>query len=299
MPFYVRHLPGNGGPILDPSSIPKNHVIYNPSYASPIIYLRGTKRSSTDEKNYVILHNEETKKTKEIDSPWEMMAETVNLFKGIEDLRICWYKDRLWFSGTTTHMTEEMTNELIVGHFNEDLTKVERLSAVDIGSLPVKNVCPFVWKDNLCLLDIMKAKIYQVSEKYDEAEPTKFVKFVATTINTLKSGANTSIEGFRGSTSPVHLHGNTWGCVIHDIIFNDNTKLVTRLSYLHHWLEFDVETGHITYLSSSFWVAHWGIEYVSGIHYEKETGKVILYVGIDDRVPVIYHTTLDNLRIGK
>jgi len=250
MPFYVRKLPGKGSPIISSDGIPPNTVIFNPSYADPIIYLRAIKHSEIDEKNYVILHNTKTKETHEIQSPFDKMAPTVNLFQGIEDLRICWYKDRLWFSGTTTHMTKEMTNELIVGYFDKNLTCVERISAVDIGSLPVKNVCPFVWKDKLCLIDILKMCIYEITEEYNETNI--FSKFVATKIKLLHSASNINIDGFRGSTSPIHLHGNTWGCVIHDIIFNDNTRLVTRLSYLHHWLEFDIETGEITFLSTPF-----------------------------------------------
>lgn len=293
MPLYIRHLPGHAERMIDPSSVPKDHVLFNPSFADPIIYVRAIRHTPIQENNFVMLYDTTTKQMHKIDSPWDMMAKTVNLFQGIEDLRICWYNGYLWFAGTTTHMTKKMTNELIVGHFDKDLTKVERISAVDIGSLPVKNVCPFVWKDRLCLLDTFLESVYEVSE--DNGEDNKFVKFVATKIKTLHGWP----ERYRGSTSPVHLHGNTWGCVVHDIIFNDNTKLVTRLSYIHHWMEFDVETGAITFVSTPFWVAHWGIEYVSGINYNKDNGKVILHLGVNDAQPVMFYTTVHDLRIGK
>lgn len=301
MPLYVRRLPvSNVTNLVDPNSIPPNHVLFNPSYADPIIYIRCTEHFATKEINYGMLYNVQTKQNTKIDHPAHLLAPTVNLFQGIEDLRICWAKDakgarRLWFSGTTTHVSNHMTNELVVGYFSMQLNAVEYLTAVDIGSLPVKNVCPFVWKDALHLLDTFKKDVFRVD--FDDSGDKLALN--ATRVKKLRAGAGLPSEGYRGSTSPVHLHGNTWGCVVHDIIFNDNTKLVTRLSYIHHWMEFDMETGDITFFSTPFWVAHWGIEYVSGIQYDKNNGEVTLYVGEMDRACITAKTTLHDLRIGK
>lgn len=301
MPLYVRRLPATVVQIVDQNSIPQNHVMFNPSYADPFIYIRCTEHFATKEINYVVLHDTCTKKNYRIENPSHLLAPTVNLFQGIEDLRICWAKDpsgqkRLWFTGTTTHASDKMTNELIVGCFHPNLTSVEYLSPVDIGTLPVKNVCPFVWKDRLHLLDTFKHDIFRVQM---DITPEKKLVLTAERVKKLSPGAGVPTEGYRGSTSPVHLHGSTWGCVVHDIIFNDNTKLVTRLSYIHHWMEFDIETGTITFFSTPFWIAHWGIEYVSGIHYDKKNGEVNLYVGEMDRACVMAKTTLHDLRIGK
>ena len=298
MPFYIRHLPGTVTHIVDENSIPPNHALFNPSYAEPIIYIRGTRHTALDETNFAILFNEHTKTHSHVETPMEKLAPNVNLFKGMEDLRICWFDDRLWFAGTTTHATNRMTNELIVGHFDKDLKEVERISAVDIGSLPVKNVCPFVWQDKLHLLDAYKKKIYQVYDDTDKETGT-WKGFKVTPRRTLDPAMGISTEDFRGSTSPIHLHGNTWGCVVHDIIFNDNTKLVTRLSYIHHWMEFDIELGKITFVSSPFWIARWGIEYVSGIDRKAGSDEISLYVGVADRLPILMKTTLHDLRIGK
>lgn len=292
MPLYVRRLPGTPKRIVDHESLPMNTAIFNPSFADPYIYLRICQLSSTEDRNDVMLYNIEKKTTHNIPCPWELMAPTVNLFKGVEDFRICWHQGKLWFSGTTTHMTKEMNNELIMGYFDKEFKKIEVIQAVDIGSLPVKNVCPFVWKDQLLLLDILKKVVYLVTQEEDGTITASLWKH-------LREPKGISLDDLRGSTSPVHLHGNTWGCVIHDIIYNDNLKLVTRLSYLHHWMEFDIETGEVTFLSSPFWVAHWGIEYVSGIRYQRDTGEVTLFLGVNDRHPLSFDTSLDNLRIGK
>lgn len=302
MPMYIRRLPSVVMTIVDPASIPQNHVLFNPSYAHPIIYLRGTQHTSTAENNYIVLYDTERKVKYQIASPSHLLSPTVNLFQGVEDLRICWFEHngtkRLWFTGTCTHSSSRMVNELIVGHFDADLTCVEFLVCVDIGSLPVKNVCPFVLNGQLHLLDTYMHDIFRVEMQHDETD-NNLIGLKAVKVKKLQNSAGMSMDRYRGSTSPVHLHGNIWGCVVHDIIFNDNTKLVTRLSYIHHWMEFDVETGHITFLSTPFWVAQWGVEYVSGIYYDKGTDQVTLYVGEADRACIMAKTTVHDLRVGK
>jgi hypothetical protein len=296
--MYIRRLPGKKGVLLDKNNIPQNHVFFNPSADGPYVYIRATRHTRVDETNYVIIHNDITKTVHTIESPMDKLAPTANLFQGIEDLRIVCYHDRVWFSGTCTHASDHMTNELVVGHFDQALTKVERISVVDIGSRPVKNVCPFVWKDKLHLLDAYLRVIYLLEEEVDE-NTNKFQRFVATKVKDITSAQGVPNKGFRGSTSPVHLHGNTWGFIVHDIIFNDNSTLVTRLAYYHHWVEMDMERGVVTYFSSPFWCSHWGIEYISGIRYNKETSEVELFMGVQDNTPVKCVTTLADLRAGK
>jgi len=309
MPIYIRHLPGTAAKIVDDKIIPPNNVFFNPSIAWPILYIRRIEHFKTKEVNSVFLYNLENQKNYIIHSPMDMLKKNVNLFTGIEDLRICWYKDRLWFSGTCTHVSPNMTSELLVGYFNKDLSTVEKLSHVDIGSFPVKNVCPFVVGDDLLLFDIFKNAIYKCTELYETCTDTldtnttttkqepKWIKFIATKINSLVPAPGLSIEGFRGSTSPVHLHGNTYGVIVHDIIFNDQASLITRLSYLHIWMEFDVVSGVVTFVSTPFWVAHWGIEYVSGFMIKDNI--VTIFLGLNDQSAVSFTTTIQDLRVRK
>ena len=306
MPLYIRHLPGQPSKIIDEKIIPENNVFFNPSIAWPILYIRRNEHFKTKEVNSIFLYNLETQANYNISSPMHLLQKNVNLFTGIEDLRICWYKEHLWFSGTCTHVSTNMTSELLVGHFNKELTAVERMSHVDIGTIPVKNVCPFVVGDDLLLFDIFKSAIYVCTEQYAEqdnntsvnanAKP-KFEKFIATKIKSLVTAPGLSIDGFRGSTSPVHLHGNTWGVIVHDIIFNDQATLVTRLSYLHIWIEFDVSTGVVSFVSTPFWLAQWGIEYVSGFMIKDEV--VTIFMGVQDQMPLSFTTTIQDLRVGK
>ena len=155
MPLYIRKLPAKISKIFnnEQSNIPKNHSLFNPSIAYPIIYIRGVKKDNIAFNSYIILHNILTNKLSIIDNYDNLLEKNVNLFKGIEDLRICFWKDKLWFTATSTHCSKIMNNELLIGHFNNTNTKIEKLNIVDIGSLPVKNICPFVYNDKLLLLD--------------------------------------------------------------------------------------------------------------------------------------------------
>lgn len=292
MPFAVRKLPCAAGLLIDEKQIPQNISLYNPSKAGPWTYIRQTEYNPSGEVNSMLIHNEHTGKVTPVDSPYHLLIKTVNLFRGIEDLRLCEYQDRVWFGGTSTHISDNMDNELVVGYFNKSMTSVEKVQMVDIGSRPVKNVIPFVYQEKLHFLDVYLRKIYELKTN----EETK--EWYVETVRNLVPGAGVSTEKYRGSSAPIHLHGSIYGCIVHDIIFNDNKRLVTRLSYLHHWMEFDIETGLITFISTSFWIANWGIEYVSGIERTKD-GKISIYLGIHDKLPMKAVTTLSDLRIGK
>lgn len=291
--MYIRHLPCHQMLLVEKEKIPANNALFNPSADAQFIYIRGNEHSSTDECNYAIVVDEKNKTIKRIDSPMDKLKPSANLFKGIEDLRIVVFKGRIWFSGTTTHASYKMTNELIVGYFDENLTCVEKLSVIDIGSLPVKNVCPFVRNNKLQLLDSYLHKMYDVSVDESSGE------LIATLTKQITYGKGIQDKGLRGSTSPVHLHGNIWGYVVHDIIYNDDARLVTRLSYYHYWVEIDIERGVIVFVSTPFWCVHWGIEYISGIRYDKENNIVELFMGVQDMIPVRVTATLQDLRIGK
>lgn len=320
MTLAIRQLPGNKSQLMDPKGFPPNQLMFNPSADGDVVYIRGTRHTDHDETNFALLHNTETGRTVTVQSPMDLLAPTANLFKGLEDLRIVHYRGRLWFTATSTHASAEQNNEMLVGHFDAALTRVERLSPIAAGAPPVKNICPFVWPPppggpgapehpdaRLRLLDTYKRVIYEVSEVYDEPAPDappdaprRFARFAIAPVGALRSGAGIADTGYRGSTSPVHLHGNTWGCIVHDIIFNDSTRLVTRLAYYHYWMELDLARGVVTFLSSPFWLAHWGIEYVSGLRRNKRDANVMeIFFGVNDQAPMMATARLSDLRAGK
>lgn len=296
MPLYVRRLPGSVLRLIDSSSIAKNVVCYNPSRAGNYVYIRATEHNETTETNHIILYDEAQKSLQKVAYNGPGLVPTVNLFQGLEDLRICMWQGQVWFTATTTHASPHMTNEMLLGRISKDTSCVEFIQVIDVGMRPVKNICPFVSDNELLLLDLYKSRIFKCvkSEEGEDGKEHWELKFEREL--TWSAGEP---NFYRGSTSPVHLHGTTWGCIAHDIIFNDNTRLVTRLSYLHHWIEFDLARGAVTFVSTPFWIAHWGVEYVSGLAFEKNKDVITLYLGVNDKEAVACETTLSDLRCGK
>jgi len=296
--LYVRHLPGQGGKLIEEGSLPKDTVAFNPSIAYPFVYIRCIKQTQYAEENFIILYNVETSQSQTIGGLSNILQKNVNRYQGLEDLRICNYNNRLWFTATTTHASPAMNSELVVGYFNKAHTTIEALSYIPHGKPPVKNICPFVYKSKLLLFDIYKKQLCEVIDKKTQKDiTTATTSFDTVPYLPITAGANLDIDNFRGSTSPIHLHGSLFGCIVHDIIFNDNTQQVTQLAYMHHWIEFDVESGKVTFVSSPFWVTTFGIEFISGMRLDGE--NVELYIGVQDKAAVKYVTNLSSLRSGK
>jgi len=291
MPFYIRHLPGRVSSIIDRKGQAADCVFYNPSRAGPFTSIRATHHNGTQEKNVMLLHNDDTKEVYTLDT--DLLEPSVNYYTGLEDVRIVDYGGCLWFTATSTHASQHMTNELIVGCLDATAKRIARCAVIDIGSRPVKNVVPFVLDGCLLLLDVSKSKIHHIVDAVIDGRTTCVIDR-SRDIEWAVGAPDT----YRGSTSPIHLHGNTWGCVVHDVIWNDSVGPCNSLSYLHHWLEIDVVRGVVTFVSSPFWVAHWGIEFVSGIE-RRPDGAIRIYLGVKDQDAMICETTLYDLRVGK
>lgn len=310
MPLKVRRLKALEQHVLvDPNAIPQNHVLLNPSVADHIVYMRdievnpkppGDHPLPLAHVNSIVLFDTNTKTTIPVPSPWQLLPPSLGYYVGLEDLRIIWFRSRLYFTATCTHASARMTSEMMLGVFAEDLKTVEHISYIDCGSPPVKNVCPFVLDDKLVLLDVYNSVIYAVKEKKKEKDDDPMAYYVEPMV-ALTPPATGYLFGekrTRGSTSPIHLHGSTWGCVVHDIVYDDNTLLNTKskLAYLHQWMEFDVTTGMVTFVSTPFFMAKFGVEFASGINYNKNDGVVSIYAGLDDKHPIVVLTTLHDLR---
>lgn len=297
-PLILRRLPGQGGKLIDEKSLPPNNIVFNPSIAYPYVYMRGNKQTPIDEINYIILYNIETKNSTTIQGLENILVKNQNRYRGLEDLRICNYQGKLWFVGTCTHANNTMNSEVVIGYFNDAKTNIERISHLPLGKPPIKNICPVVYENKLCIFDIYKKEIHEIEDQADE-KTGKWEKFVATNRRQISAGSGIDIENFRGSTSLVHLHGSTYGCIVHDIIYNDSPEKLTQLAYLHHWLEIDMHMAQITFVSSPFWINKLGVEFISGLHIAEDGENVELYMGIDDQFAVKYVTKLAFLRSGR
>lgn len=296
--MIVRQLPGTKGYLIDPDlPTPPTISHYNPSATDDIICIRLTEHSAKEDLSDMLICNTKTKSTIKVKSPYQLLQKTYNTYKGLEDVRIVKFRDRLWFTASCTHASSSMLNELVVGYFNTSNTQIEKVQRLYIGPPPVKNICPFVASDRLMLLDVYQQKVFEVCYQPDTKEISIAYE------RTLANNVPHDYGKLRGSSNPVHLHGNTWGCVVHSIIFNNGVHKMNQLAYMHHWLEFDLHRSTVTYLSTPFWCMHWGVEFVSGCVIEKEEDSVEpaihLYLGVRDKMPAKVKTTLHDLRIGR
>ena len=144
--LYIRHLPGQGGQIIDEKQLPKDTVALNPSMAHPYLYIRAIKDTKTGEENFIMLYNVEKKTFNTITGLENILQKNVNRYKGLEDLRLCNYNNKLWFVGTTTHASLVMNSETVLGYFNNLNNRIEAISYIPLGKAPIKNICPFVHK---------------------------------------------------------------------------------------------------------------------------------------------------------
>ena len=295
--IYIRHLPGQGGKLIDENQLPKDHVVFNPSIAYPIVYMRGIKKTQFGEENYIILYNVESNKSYTIMGLENILQKNVNTYKGLEDLRIINFKNKLWFSGTSTHASSSMNSEVVIGYFNNTYSKIEAIEHISIGKPPIKNICLFIYKSKLYLFDIYKKGIYEVLDKDTKQSVTENSKsFAIELIKSITTGNGIDIENLKGSTNPIQLHGNLYGCIVHTAIYNEDNNN-GKLAYLHYWLEIDMETGNVTYVSKPFWVTTFGIEFITGIRINDD--DVELYIGLQDKSAIKYITKLSFLRSGR
>lgn len=294
MPLYIRQLPGTKGVLIKKESYPKNSVLLNPSATLRYIYIRCIESCESAQVNHILIYDTKESKMHTIPYDPSLLEPTLSLYRGLEDLRIIEGPDgRILFTATSIHGTKNMNSEILMGFFDKDLKKIEHLQALDFGERPIKNVCPFIWNSRVCLLDALRMKIHTVDMDHEDREDREDCSGIQF-LKDITGGQG----GLRGSTSPVHLYGNTWGYIVHDIIFNDNARHVTQLSYYHHWIEIDMERAAITFISAPFWISHWGIEFVSGL-VRREDGSFDIYYGVNDQVPMRCTTTLSDLRVGK
>ena len=314
MPFRLRYLKGVQQYLLDPKSVPENHVLLNPSAAGDVVYIRDIEQTSSQQINNVILYNAKDSTSTRIPFPMEFLHSTDNYYAGLEDVRIVWYtkptesKPRLYFTATSTHASARLQSEMLVGVFSKDLQKIERMNHLDLGPPPVKNVCPFVHDGKILLIDTYARVLYELVDTKDTTDavvdPPVFEVITRCRLGGISLGVFNSDgggrDGLRGTTSPVHLHGNTYGCVVHDVIYDDNVILNTKskMAYIHQWIEFEItnDGAVVTFVSSPFFCVKLGVEFVSGIDYNKNDNKVTLYLGVDDKLPVVIYTTLYDIR---
>lgn len=297
MPFpRIRKLPCDIEKLIGENAPLPKFTYFNPSSTYPYIYVRATEKTHNTEINHMFIYNRQDKTMKKINVPTNTLKPSCGLYQGIEDSRIIIYQDRVWFISTSTHITGSMHSEMLIGRFDTSVSEIEFTQYLDFGGIkPLKNMCPFVYKDKLCVIDTYELKIYEITCETTEDESKVYRPVV---IQTLRPCTGLLPHTMRGSTSPIHLHGNLWGCIVHEHIRQAREKMIS-LAYVSYWMEFDIERGVVTSLSAPFIVAQWGVEFISGIEYYRDRDEIELFLGVQDQVALIAKTKLYHLRSGQ
>lgn len=293
----VRKLTGTLQRLFDNNEPDKELKYFNPSSAFPYLYIRATKREEISgiatETNYMYIYNYYTDVIKKIEVPYNNFSVTLAFYQGIEDARLILYKNRVWFIASSTHISDSLQSEMIIGYFNQEVSDIEYIQHLDLGFRPVKNICPFVYQNKLCVIDAYTLQIYEIMYVSD-TDQTDGGLYKPIPFKVLKPCHNIQKYTMRGSTSPIHLHGNLWGCVVHEHIMTAGKP--EALSYINYWIEFDMECGIITFFSTPFYISCWGTEFISGIEYYRNEDKIEIYFGIEDKIALVIYTNLYNLR---
>lgn len=296
MPFpRIRKLPCEIERLIPENSPLPKLIYFNPSSSYPYIYVRALQRTPSLEMNHVFIYNRKDGSMKKINTPPYTLQPTCAFYQGIEDSRLVQFQGRLWFVSTSTHITGSMHSEIFIGRFDNNVNEIEFTQYIDFGIMPLKNMCPFVYQDKLCVIDTYELKIYEIACEQTEDGNERYKPVV---LKTLKPCKGLLPYTMRGSTSPIHLHGNIWGCVVHEHIKQAREKTIS-LAYVSYWMEFDIEREAVTFFSSPFIVAQWGVEFVSGIEYYPEKDEIEIFLGIQDQVAVVAKTKLHDLRVGQ
>lgn len=290
VPPEIRRLPCRIERLFDEADILPKFSYYNPSSAYPYIYVRATEKVEElkVEMNHMFLYSYKTDRMNMVHIPPGTLQPTLHYYQGIEDTRLFFYQKRLWFLSTSTHVTSAMKSEMLLGYFDEEVTRIVWSHPIDFGTRPIKNVCPFLDGDGdrLCAIDLYTLTIYQIVA---QETPALSVVCRLQPCRGLRRGM------LRGSTNPIHLHGGLWGCVAHEHIPKAGQGAHAYMSY---WVEFDLLRGVVTFVSTPFFVSCLGIEFVSGMEYFREREEIELYLGERDREPLVAYSTLSDLRVG-
>jgi len=291
IPSHIRRLPCQTQRLFRENSSIPDFSYFNPSSAYPYVYVRATEKLETTlaQVSHMFLYSYKTDSMIMVDIPDGILYPSCNYYQGIEDTRILMYHGRLWFVSTSTHVSSTMRSEMMIGYFSQDTKNIEFCQHLDLGMRPVKNICPFQHHNSLFLLDTYTLTMYRVIE---EKSKTLIVEVICT----LEPCHGMLCCRVRGSTSPIHLHGNLYGCIVHEHIPKASGG---AFAYISYWMEFDMERQAVTFFSAPFFITCLGIEFISGIEYNPEKDTVELYLGFKDKVPIVAYTTLHDLRVGE
>lgn len=204
----------------------------------------------------------------------------------IEDLRIFDYQNRVWFVGFMRRSLDKIF-ETYVGYFNADCSYIEKIIArISSPTKHIKNITPLIHDNKLWLIDILTGTIY----KHDDSTVCPSHTLDMSLIH--ESMAAYSNRVF-GTTPYVNIQDTIYGGLIHI-----TKKIGGHTCYFYKWIEIDVATWSVVFVSKPYVIQKLGIVFVS--HIEKiGDDRFELMFGQDDENTCRCETSLRELRNQK
>lgn len=207
----------------------------------------------------------------------------------IEDLRIFDYDNKVWFVGYRRN-PETTLFETHIGYFNSDCTSIDGyIGKIATDGHHVKNITQLVEADtqNLWFIDIYTATVYS----YNTTSQT-ISKSHKLDTTLLDERMNTYTNAIFGTTQYMHIEGSLYGSLVHI------TKFIgSKVYYVYLWIEIDIQTWQVTFVSAPFVIHELGLVFVSCIE-KCNDGNIQLMFGYHDDHTCRCTTTLDDLRIS-
>lgn len=242
--------------------------LINPSSCKEYIYFRVLEIIDTDPNN--VLWKSDMLFYEKATGAFQQVDLAVPGSVGLEDLRVFDYQDTIWFVGSKKN--DKNLFETWIGWFTKDAKTLEHVEyQISLPETHVKNIVPLLDGDRLYFVDILKGVILEHTPNGLEKADLRWSDGVKPDEYVL----------LYGSTQFVRLsEEGLFGAFVHDIF-----KVGPRdKHYIHYWMEVDIRTKEIVFLSTPFVIAKFGIEFPTSLErVEGDEEKFQVMFGIDDR----------------
>lgn len=245
-----------------------NYVQWTPAY----VVMDGTKVSKS--KNVYIEYDKNLGKCFESiieESPWLIQYNTMS--KGLEDLRLFYYNDELYFTATSCELNKLGIPKMCLGTFEikNDHEKQKLISVNEITLLEgpaveraEKNWMPLVIENDLYLIYSFKPYII-----YKHNFQTKKSKQFIT------KDPLCDFSRFAGSAPPIKFDEG-YLVMVHEGIWLDRKYYIHRFVYLDKNLD-------VKKISKPFTFKHTGVEMCCGMVIDHNENKLIMSIALEDR----------------
>ncbi len=241
--------------------------LINPSSSKDYIYFRVLEIVNVDPK--CVLWKSDMLFYHKATGAFQQVELAVPGAEGLEDLRIFDYQETIWFVGTKKN--EKNLFETWIGWFSKDGKILEHVEyQISLPETHVKNMVPLLDGEKVYFIDILKGVVL-------ERTPTGLEKSDLQWAEGVKPDEHVLLYG---STQFVRLRDGLFGALVHDIFrVGEQDK-----HYIHYWIEFDINTKNIVFLSTPFVISKFGIEFPSCLETVEGDEEIFqVMFGIDDR----------------